>query len=85
MYETSDDTYAQYTPPPIPPNAECFAAGTLVWTKTGQRPIESLEIGDLVLAQNVDTGELAYKPVIGRTVRPPKRLVTPESLSMAPV
>jgi hypothetical protein len=51
--------------------SSCFAAGTLVWTKTGERPIETLEIGDLVLAQNVDTGELAYKPVVGRTVRPP--------------
>ncbi len=55
---------------PILPSS-CFAAGTLVWTKTGQRQIETLEIGDLVLAQNVDTGELAYKPVIGRTRRPP--------------
>jgi hypothetical protein len=59
----------------VPPGAgggfECFAKGTLVWTKTGQRPIESLELGDLVLAQHVDTGELAYKPVIARTVRPP--------------
>ena len=48
-----------------------FAAGTPVWTKTGQRAIETLQIGDLVLAQDVDTGELAYKPVVGRTVRPP--------------
>jgi hypothetical protein len=29
----------------------------------------------LVLAQDVDTGELAYKPVIGRTVRPPSGIV----------
>ena len=27
----------------------CFVKGTPVWTKTGQRPIESLELGDLVL------------------------------------
>jgi hypothetical protein len=46
-----------------------------VWTKTGQRPIDSLELGDLVLAQNVDTGELAYKPVIARTVRPPSAIL----------
>jgi hypothetical protein len=49
----------------------CFAQGTLVWTKTGQQAIETLEIGDLVLAQDANTGELAYKPVVGRTVRPP--------------
>jgi hypothetical protein len=50
---------------------DCFAAGTSVWTRTGLRPIESLEIGDFVLAQNGTTGELAYKPVMGRTVRKP--------------
>ncbi len=62
-------------PPPRPPGSlSCFAAGTLVWTKTGQQQIETLEIGDLVLAQDVDTGELAYKPVIGRTVRPPTEI-----------
>jgi hypothetical protein len=49
----------------------CFAKGTPIWTKTGQRPVESLELGDLVLAQDVNTGELAYQPVVGRTVRPP--------------
>jgi Pretoxin HINT domain len=57
------------------PVSSCFVAGTSVWTKTGQRPIESLQIGDLVLAQNVDTGELAYKPVTGRTVRPPSPIL----------
>jgi hypothetical protein len=48
----------------------------LVWTKTGQQPIESLELGDLVLAQNIETGELAYKPVTRRTVRPPSPILT---------
>jgi hypothetical protein len=51
-------------------SVECFAAGTSVWTKTGQRPIETLQMGDLVLAQNVDTGEIRYKPVLARTLRP---------------
>jgi Pretoxin HINT domain len=49
---------------------ECFAAGTLVWTRTGLEPIESLEIGQFVLSQDAATGELAFKPVLGRTVRP---------------
>jgi hypothetical protein len=53
----------------------CFVKGTPVWTKTGQRPIETVEIGDLVLSQNVDTGELKYQPVIGRTIRPPSEIV----------
>jgi hypothetical protein len=56
-------------------NRSCFAEGTLVWTKTGRQPIESLELGDLVLSQDVDTGELAFKPVIGRTVRPPSPIL----------
>jgi hypothetical protein len=56
-------------------NPSCFVKGTPVWTKTGRRPIESLELGDLVLAQDVNTGELKYSPIIGRTVRPPSPIV----------
>jgi hypothetical protein len=56
-------------------NPSCFTKGTSIWTKTGQRPVETLQLGDLVLAQNVETGELSYKPVIGRTVRPPSQIV----------
>jgi hypothetical protein len=65
-------------PPPRPPGfgCSCFAKGTLIWTKTGQRQIESLELGDLVLSQNIETGELCYKPLIARTVRPPSQLLT---------
>jgi hypothetical protein len=73
LYQTADISN-EYIIPEI--QKECFARGTPVWTKTGQRPIESLTLGDLVLAQNVDTGELAYKPVIGRTVRPPSEIVS---------
>jgi hypothetical protein len=53
----------------------CFVKGTPIWTKTGRRPVESLEVGDLVLSQNVDTGELKYEPVIRRTVRPPSQIL----------
>jgi hypothetical protein len=41
-----------------------------VWTKTGRKAIETIEAGDLVLSQNVDTGELKYKTVLRRTQRP---------------
>jgi hypothetical protein len=61
-----DSPYA----PPTPP-CECFVSGTPVWTKTGLRPIESLNRGDMVLAQDVTTGELAYRPIVSRTVRQP--------------
>jgi hypothetical protein len=74
-----NDTDTVSYPPEPPPSFgahSCFPKGTLVWTKTGQRPIESLELGDLVLAQNIDTGELAYKPVVRKTVRPPSPILT---------
>lgn len=48
----------------------CFAKGTLVSTLRGTAPIEEIQIGDRVLSQNAETGELGYKIVIGRTLRP---------------
>ena len=41
----------------------CFVAGTLVETKDGLQPIETLKTGDLVLAKDVVTGEIAYKKI----------------------
>ena len=54
----------------------CFAAGTPVWTTEGPRPIEHIAVGNLVLAQDPATGELAYKAVVRTTVAPPADLVT---------
>ena len=67
--------YAPKYEPPPPGKYSCFAAGTLVWTKSGQRPIESLEIGELVLSQEIESGELCFQPVIGRTLRPPSEML----------
>ncbi len=53
----------------------CFRAGTLVHTARGLEPIEELHIGDLVLAQDVESGELAYKPVMLKTRRDKRPLV----------
>lgn len=53
--------------------SSCFVEGTKVWTATGPAAIEKIQGGDRVLAQDPDTGELAYKPVIGTTIRPPHR------------
>jgi intein/homing endonuclease len=39
------------------------------------RPIDTLEPGDLVLSQDVNTGELKYEPVLARTLRPPSEIV----------
>jgi hypothetical protein len=53
----------------------CFMPGTIVWTETGPAPIESVQIGDRVLAQDLETGELAYKLVLGTTIRPPSEIL----------
>ena len=68
---TVDSSNDYIIPPPQQSVAvECFVRGTPVWTKTGPRPIEKLRIGDLVLSQNVNSGEIRYKPVLARTLRP---------------
>jgi hypothetical protein len=54
----------------------CFASGTPVWTESGPQAIEAIKVGDRVLAKDIETGELAYKPVLQTTVRPPKELTT---------
>jgi Pretoxin HINT domain len=51
--------------------ASCFAAGTPVWTLTGPRPIESLQVGDLVLSQDTATGALGYEPIVDVHHNPP--------------
>ena len=53
----------------------CLVAGTLIQTSTGLVPVESVQIGDLVVSQNVETAELTLKPVILTTVRPPKTTI----------
>ena len=55
---------------------DCLAAGTPVRTDRGLTAIEEVRVGDRVLSQDVETGELAYKPVLQTTVRPPKELWT---------
>lgn len=55
--------------------SSCFPAGTIVWTATGACGIERVQVGDCVLAQESETGELAYKPIVGLTNRPPSPLV----------
>lgn len=57
-----------------PAVCDCLAAGTPVWTATGAVPVEKILMGDMVLAQDAETGELAYKVVLQTTIRPPSRL-----------
>jgi hypothetical protein len=69
MLVQSESPYLPYL------HTSCFAAGTPVWTVEGPRPVERIAIGDLVLSQNVETGELAYKPVLRTTIGQPVELV----------
>jgi hypothetical protein len=49
----------------------CFGGGTPVRTLDGLRPIESLRAGDLVLAQDLKSGELKYQAVVAAYHNPP--------------
>jgi len=54
---------------------DCLAAGTLVWTIRGPRAIDKIKMGDMVLSQDPETGELAYQAVLQTTIRPKTPLV----------
>lgn len=43
---------------------KCFVAGTMVTTAAGLVAIENIQPGDVVLAANEETGEVAYKEVV---------------------
>jgi hypothetical protein len=53
--------------------ASCLVAGTPIQTQSGLRPIETIRVGDLVVAQNIESGEIQMRPVLRTTVRPPAR------------
>lgn len=57
----------------------CFPSGTPVWTLEGRQSIDKIRPGDLVLARDVETGEVAYKAVLQTTVRPPAKMVCIEA------
>lgn len=59
--------------------SDCLAAGTPVWTAKGPVAIEQVRVGDLVLSQDCETGELAYKPVLKTTIRPAGKLIKIEA------
>ncbi|MDP7016550.1 MAG: polymorphic toxin-type HINT domain-containing protein [Pirellulaceae bacterium] len=54
---------------------DCLAPGTLIWTSRGAQPVEQLATGDLVLSQDIESGELSYKPVLRATTRPESTLI----------
>lgn len=54
----------------------CLPAGTGVLTPTGLSKIETIRVGDRVLAKEIESGELSFRPVILTTVRAPQPLTT---------
>jgi len=54
---------------------ECLAAGTPVWTDRGPVAIKEIRVGDIVLSQDTETGELAFKAVLRTTSRVPEKMV----------
>jgi len=75
LVETVNSTVALTETPQSPLIVECFIAGTKVWTATGPVAIETIAIGDRVLSQDVETGELALRPVLSTSVRPATQLL----------
>jgi hypothetical protein len=53
----------------------CLIAGTPIWTDRGPVAVEKMEVGDRVLARDPVSGELAYKSVLGTTIRQRAALV----------
>jgi hypothetical protein len=75
-----EDVPLGYTPQTVPQivngpvvaiHHSCFAAGTSVRTIDGDRSIEMIQRGDLVLVQDTKTGSLSYQSVVAAYHNPP--------------
>lgn len=54
--------------------AACFVAGTLVAAETGMKPIEEVQVGELVWARDPQTKEEGWKPVLQVQATPGKQV-----------
>ena len=55
--------------------SQCFVAGTLVLEQNGLKPIEKIQAGDYVYAEDPETGEKALKKVVQTFVNETNELV----------
>ena len=46
------------------PEISCFTAGNVIHTINGLKPIEDIEVGDMVASKSDQTGEMECKPVV---------------------
>ena len=72
---SSFQSSSEFQSPRVQQRCECFVAGTPVWTARGKLAIEQIRTGELVLTQNVQSGQLEFKPVVRPTTRPAMGLV----------
>jgi hypothetical protein len=54
----------------------CFPPGTPILTSEGEKPIEDIQVGDLVYSTDPETGEQSYQPVTGLYQRDGADLIT---------
>jgi Pretoxin HINT domain len=66
-----------------PIQAECFVAGTPVMTHKGLTAVDRVRTGDLVLSRDLESGSLAWKPVIVATQRPPAATIEIQTSSQS--
>lgn len=55
--------------------SKCFVAGTMIHTSDGCKPIESIQMGDMVWAWNDETGEVALRKVVETYVSETNELI----------
>lgn len=53
----------------------CFGAGTPVATPEGDRPIETIAVGDVVVSRDPETGETSYRTVVETFVHEDRSIV----------
>ena len=71
VYETPNAQTISYSPIPRVRRHECLVLGTQIQTEVGLKSVESIRVGDSVVTQNIETGEIHLHPVLRTTVRPP--------------
>jgi Pretoxin HINT domain len=55
--------------------AQCFVAGTPVWTQDGLKPIEAIRVGDRVLSRDAARGQTVFRPVTALFTRTASQIV----------